>query len=229
MSQIKKTILKMILIKKKYIQLKNMEINENILNFFQQSNNSKRYEQNLRFIANKTFRFLQTAFKAQKFQSLIDKLNKNIQSKCQNAKLAYSFFSYYFEKYAMKSDIAIESFFHPNTQRIKDLNLKNLVPKTISQQYMKSLRISPEFINDCLFFLNKIIILDAQHDIVNKTRKLCQDWESILRGKDEHHLLQVVKKKIWTNPKFKLPWTIYEVKIGIDQMIKILDSDQSEL
>ena len=219
----------MILKKKKYIRFKNIELNEKFLNNLKQSKKTKRFEENLRFIANKIFRFLQTAFKTHKFPSLVDGLKPKYQGKSQNAKFAYSFFGYYFQKYAKATGMEIEPFFHPNAQRIKDLDSKSLVPKTVSQHYMKSLRVSPPFINDCLFYLNKIIVYDAEHDIVNKTRKLCQDWETILRENDQEHLLKVMDENFWNNPKFKLPWTVDEVKMAIDQMLKILDSDQSEL
>jgi hypothetical protein len=225
MSSTEQMILKMIIKKKNYKEFNTFVLEETYFNDLSQSSKSKRFEENLRFITNKTFRFLQNTFKMNIFQNISKCLNPKIQVKSSNAVQTYAFFGYYFQKYCSSSKKQIETFFHPNCTRILDLNYRELIPKTVSQQYLKTLKNSSRFIRDFSFYLTKIIFNDAENDIVKKTRKLCQNWENILKEQGTAKMIEFIKKQLRTNPKFKLPWTIDEVKTAVNQMRSILNKD----
>ena len=222
MTALEQEILKMVITKKQFKKSGEFRLTGEYFNQLTQSSVSKRFEENLRFITNKTFRFLQTIFKQKVLPTLNTSLVDSLKFKSESARQAYAFFGYYFEQCADEAENPIESFFHPNTHRIHDLSNKVHIPKTVSQQYIKTIRRGPTFIRDFMFYLDKIIRHDAEFDIVKKTRKLCQNWEAILREKGSKEVVEVMREQFNVNPKFKLPWTSNEVVMAVDQMKKIL-------
>ena len=221
-STLERSILEMILQKKQLAGPGQFALTEAYFAKLSRTRHSKRFEENLRYLTNKTFRFLTTCFKSRIFEVLSKSLHSDLRGRSLQAQQAYAFFGYYFEEYCSSPKKPVECFFHPNTRRIRDLRFAGLVPKTVSQQYLRTLRVSDSFVNDFLYYLDRRIHQDAEADIVKKTRKLCLSWEAELVKTDPDSLVAAVRSQLWKNPKFKLPWTLDEVKMAVDQIKNIL-------
>jgi hypothetical protein len=207
--------------KKKGPKHKILKLDEDSLANLNQKWTEKRFEENLRFIVNKAFKFLREVFRIKLFPNLVTLLDKKLQNKTNEQKFEYCFSGYYFESVACAIDKPIESYFHPK-HRCHAL-LQNFVPKTISQHYLNLICTSPLFKRDLKVYFDQCIKLEARHDIINKINSQCKKWENFQNVHGEAKLLREVEFQFHQNPKCKLAWGIQEVVSACQNLSRIVN------
>lgn len=182
----------------------------------------KRYEENLRFILNKAFKFLRSTFNERLFYHLEKLMSRSHRHLPWKARFTYGFYGYYFQKTTMERELPLEAFFHPKAARFSQRTDKRVLPKTISQCYLNLLCSSPLFKRDLGVYVGHCLETEARQNIVFKVDRVCRLWEDMLMGKGEDRLLEHVEKQFRLNPKCKVPWGLLEVRRAVRDIRKIV-------
>lgn len=184
----------------------------------------KRFEENLRFILNKAFKFLTGMFNVRLLYQLEKQMHAHLRKLSWKSRFEYAFYGYYFQEAAQIQKKPIESFFHPKVSKYPRQPNKGLIPKTISQHYLNLLCSSDLFRRDLSLYVRKCLLREAKHNIVFKVKKLCCTWEKLLTEKGPQGLTEYVHRQFTLNPKCKTPWGIQEVCIASQSILKIVNS-----
>ena len=191
--------------------------------------NPKRFEENLRFILNKAFKFLTSMFNVRLFYNLEKLMNESFRSMQWKTRFTYGFYGYYFQEIANFQNKPLESFFHPKASKYSQNLNKDILPKTISQYYLNLLCTSKLFRRDLTIYIEKCLLREVKHNIVFKVNKMCLNWEKEYYKKGETLLIERVSRQFKFNPKCKIPWGLNEVSIASNDILKIVNSQINEL
>jgi hypothetical protein len=185
----------------------------------------KRFEENLRYVLNKAFKFLTSAFNKRVFFQLEKLMNPEFRRKQWKVKFNYGFYGYYFERTSKKNQTPIETYFHPKAGRFINNVEKSILSKTISQNYLKLLCSSHLFKRDLTTYIEHCLMVEAKNNILTKVDRLCGNWEKILKAQGEVYLVENVEKQFISNPKCKVAWGMIEVGKAIEDVMKIVNGE----
>lgn len=186
----------------------------------------KRFEENLRFVLNKVFKFLTSIFNQRLFFALEKQMEPWSRELPWKARFAYAFYGYYFGDAARARGKPLEGFFHPKVAKHLRSPLQSCVSKTISQYYLSLLCTSSLFRRDFSIYVRECLEREARHNIVFKAQRLCMDWEKRLASLGSKALVKQVRKQFRKNPKCKTPWGLQEVRAAAQSIMKLVDSQR---
>lgn len=182
----------------------------------------KRVEENLKFIVNRGMRFLRRGFAGiilPNPEFYPNSVGRDISSSETQQR---AFYSYYFEESVALTGLSLNRFFFPVNQKDRKAINNWITPKTVSKLYFRSLLISPLFVKDFRFFLEKELLSEIKWDIVKKVSRMVKQWVDFLKTKTDKELLEWVELNFRENKKCKLAWGLDEVRIAIGQTLKQL-------
>ena len=182
----------------------------------------KRFEENLRFVVNKAFKFLRKVFNDHLFHHLEKHLGPATAQFKFDQKFEYCFYGYYFQEASASICRPIEFYFHPKSKKYLEQN-RHLVPKPISQHYLNLVCTSPAFKRDFRLYLALCIQAEVRHNLISKVGSLCRRWEAMEAAHGWGVLLKEVTFQFESNPKCKVPWGVQEVLSACDDLGKIVN------
>jgi hypothetical protein len=128
-----------------------------------------------------------------------------------------SFYEHYFGELVKTNNSCIETFFDPLNPK-----LHNPVYKTLSNEYLALLFMSPVFAREFLDFLQlKNFVPYCQQAYPAKIEKLLTRWEDELRkGADPQAVLKELNQYFLRNRQCKLPWSLAEMTHAAQSFLK---------
>jgi hypothetical protein len=213
----------LLLVNKKRVNKKS-RISEEFINELNEQWIPKRFEENLRYILNKAFKFLNSTFEKRQFYHLEKQLNPKYKSLPWKSRFYYGFYGYYFHSSAQRQNKPIESYFHPKASKYSQNSDKEVHPKTISQYYLNSICTSKLFRRDLMIYIDECLTREAKHNIIFKVDKLCKSWEKDYLKNGHEMLVKDIHKQFTTNPKCKIPWGLQEVDTAVRNIKQIIQS-----
>lgn len=170
----------------------------------------KRFEENLRFVVNKAFKFLTKSFNDHLFYSLEQWMRPEYRSASWNSRFDYAFYGFYFQKVSACIRKPLEIFFHPKSRK-NVIDNAEMVPKTISQYYLNLVCTSDVFKRDLKGYLDNRILVEARQNIISKVESMCKKWETRVATHGPANLIQEIEDQYQRNPKCKVAWGVQEV------------------
>jgi hypothetical protein len=175
----------------------------------------KRPEENYKYIFKKCLKKLKNRF------------SEKVDCKgCKKDEVERRFYTFYFGDVAKAEGIKLECFYQPRNGagscketgegKVKKGGLsKKDIPKTISAKYIQTISKSKSFLQDFHSHLERALLQDYLKNIDRKIVGMFADWHGRSHGPLTNELIAEICHKIETNNKFKMPWTIKEVKTAI--------------
>jgi hypothetical protein len=213
LTELERSVFLLFVNKKKQSLQRIKSFNEESLRSLSKNWIKKRFEENLRFIVNKAFKFLIKTFNDHLFYTLENHMNPKYQKINWTSRFEYAFYGYYFEEVANCINKPIEVFIHPKSKK-HSIENSNFVPKTISQYYLNLICTSNLFKRDLKIYLENCLINEAKHNIISKIEGMCKKWENKIATHGSKHLIQEIKEQYERNPKCKLAWGLQEVDLA---------------
>lgn len=198
------------------------EVSVDLLNHLRRNPKSKRLEENIKFVFKKSIRFLQEIFRIKIYPGTTRFLKKKFRTLCPLKRFEYAFYGYYFGHAASRLNLPIENFFLPRHSKEYVGQKGKMIPKTVSLNFINLVKKSDLFVRDLEFYLSHGMIKEIRWNIVDKTKRMCMDWEAKLLEKNSKDLILWVKNYFENNAKCKLPWSSEEVRISIQSVMDIL-------
>jgi hypothetical protein len=181
-----------------------------------QLKNTKRVEENLKFIFRKLFKFLREVFnktfKNTLIPFLIPKYRNSIR--CDD----YAFYGFLFEDSAIRLDTKIEKYFEPSIPKFDSNSdqCSKLVRKTISKLYLKCIKKSDYFMTFLNKFVNQILTQNVKSNIKFKLNHIISEWaDSSKNSKKSNEFADKASK-------LKFSWTIVDIEIAIKHLFEYL-------
>ena len=183
---------------------------------------TKRIEENMKFTLNRFFRFIWDHFRKNLYSQVRRCLRPEYLELPEQAQFNYCFYGFYFEEAAINIRVRLEKFFHPQKSHGVMKGQGFLLPKSVSYLYFSFLKMSPLFVQDFKFFMRRIMISEMKDLIALKVNKMCQDWEKIYFKKNKQVFMKKVRGFLKKNSKYKLAWSLREVRFAIEQIEGVL-------
>lgn len=149
---------------------------------------------------------------------------------CKKEELERRFYGHYFGEIAKKEGLMLESFYQPRNpkavksdaspssrqlRKAEQVSAKD-IPKTISAKYIQTISKSKQFLKDFHDHLDKSLLQDYLKSIDRKIAGMFADWQGVVnKGQMTTVEVKEVCEKIEKNTKFKMPWTVLEVRGAI--------------
>ena len=173
----------------------------------------KRLEENLKFVFQRTIRFLKSHFERMHFRRLRPFMQRKFKSLTLEQQFEYAFYGYYFGRISTQLNVKIEKFFNPRQLPFGRKGIDKIIPKTLSRKYFGYSKLSSVFIEDVKFYLSGEFIRESEEIVKSKITSLCAKWERLLVKNGEEGLIRVVTQEFKEGWKYKLPW----IRIQIDK------------
>lgn len=213
----------LLFLKKKMMCPKNFEkLTIETLNDTTHFGATKRIEENMKFTLNRFFRFIWDHFRKNLYSQVRRCLHPEFLELPEQAQFNYCFYGFYFEEAAINIRVRLEKFFHPQKSHGVLKGQGFLLPKSVSYLYFSFLKMSQLFVHDFKFFMRKVLISETKDLIGLKINKMCQDWEKIFFKKNRQAFLKKVRGFLKKNSKYKLAWSLREVRFAIEQIEGVL-------
>lgn len=215
------TIIKRILLKKKFQWANHMKFDVDTLNRVRNCFLKKKNEDELKFILKKCIKHLQNRF----FKEIkISNLNKNLKdNKTPQVEIKKDkdnvFYEYFFSNIAKKESIPIERFFHFRSWKKR---FSNEIPKSITRESLALWKKNPVFIKTLIDYI-QFDFLDAFRLFnIKKIRTMVSKWDKLIDEFGQTKGLQEILRSFEVRGS-KLPWTLTEVTFGIKNTLKSLN------
>ena len=176
----------------------------------------KRPEENYKYIFKKCLKKLKCRF------------SEKVDCKgCKKDEVERRFYTFYFGEVAKAEGLKLECFYQPrngagcaNTASDGKLKKgshlsKKDIPKTISAKYIQTISKSKSFLADFHQHLEHALLQDYLKNIDRKITGMFADWTGRSDPLFTPELIAEICAKIEMNNKFKMPWTIKEVRTAI--------------
>lgn len=222
LSPVEKRLFLMIMNKKKEASYRQSALDEQCLANANKFWAERRIEENIRFLVKKILKFLQSVFREKLLNKVEICLLPQYSRLSKGVRFDYSFFGYYFADVKSLIDRPIESFFHPRSRAHPILKANKNIPRTISQEYLGKLKASALFVRDLKAYLDRHLMAEIQSDILKKIQKMILRWQKMLGKASSTEFLEVMKRQLSENPKFKLPWSFQEVFLAVQKIFQVL-------
>lgn len=201
-----------------------LNLNAEFIEDYYSIKSNRRNEEYLKYIFMQSMKFLKKEY----FRQNSKYIKKSTTFKEDKDR---AFYKFYFNNVCKNEGKKLEQFFIPN--RIKnDFDKKNQC--SINNLYINLVSKSDHFLNDFKRFLegnfcdqnnNFKGIIDYNKKIIKKKLNFkIQQWENILQKNSIKNGLKIISFKI-NAKRFKLPWTINEVKKGVLHVKKVFKLD----
>lgn len=181
-----------------------------------QSGNSKRVEENLKFVFRKLFKFLREVFNKTFRNTLIAHLVPKYRNsiRCDD----YAFYGFLFEDSAIRLDTKIEKFFEPSIPKFDSASdeCSKLIRKTISKLYLKCIKRSDYFMLFLKKFVNEVLVEEVKTNILLKLNHVISEWS--LSEKENQKPVTVAKKVA----RLKFSWTLTDIEIATKHLFEYL-------
>ena len=213
LNDLEKKIVSAIFNKKKFLPNEKEAIFETeFFNTARVTNLKKKTEDGLKFVFKKAIKNLKKNFKT---AILCEQESSNLKAD----KLDRRFYEYYFGEIAKTENIPLESFFHFRNWKKRD---SIYIPKSITKEYMKRLKLNPVFIFRIKHFLNQQLIKKFLVFNSKKIRSMIIKWEKIIEENGPERGIKLILKMINSRGN-KIPWTIFEVKNALKSTLDYLE------
>lgn len=184
---------------------------------------TKKFEDNIKFVFQRTIKFLQKYFRLKVFAQAKKHFRKRFRFYPLYKQLEYAFNGYYFGRLANRLEQPIEKFFNPRNKHSSKSQFEKLIPKTLSHLYFHHVKMSKRFVRDCSFFLEHILVNESKHKIVHKINLVCLNWEKKLFKAGSGDLNEELQLPVLFNSKCKMPWSLSEVQNAIKDITFLLN------
>jgi hypothetical protein len=222
LSKIEIKCLQIFLFKKRMTPCIDTVISAELFKKIYSSPKSKRVEEILKFIFKKLMQFLKNDFKDHVYPFVNQHLIPEYKDLEEKKKIEYSFFGFYFGEIADEFKKKIECFFLPGYVKNCIEKNKKFILKSVSQLYVNILKLSSEFVHNSKTYLTKILKKEMRKNIISKTEKICLKWEEMIEEMGSTNFVNWLETKYVKNPKCKQPWSIQQVELAIDFVMKLL-------
>lgn len=174
----------------------------------------KRPEECYKFVFKHTFKNLKRVYcDAQIDQQILNRKSVKI----------VDFYEYYFGNLSQTINVPISHFYLPLTPDSYCNKGKNSVAKTINMAYVNLITKSKHFMSDFEDYLDNKFIANYSQLINLKIDHMVEKWNEIsLCMNQSERSLFFICDYIKTNKKCKLPWTVSEVRIAIETVMKMI-------
>lgn len=175
----------------------------------------KRPEENYKYIFKKCLKTLKARF------------GEKVDCKgCKKDEFERRFYTHYFGDVARAEGLKLEAFYQPRNGTCgreggeprgkKGVHLsKKDIPKTISAKYIQTISKSKAFLADFHGHLEASLLQDYLKNIDRKIAGMFAEWTGLADDPLSPERLEEICSKIEKNNKFKMPWTIKEVRSAI--------------
>lgn len=171
----------------------------------------KRPEENYKYIFKKCLKKLKAKFNE----------SRDIRG-LKKEQIERQFYSHYFSDAARDLKVKLECFYLPRNGSGSDAKPKrggavekDCIHKTISANYIKTISKSPNFMRDFHQYLGESLLEEYKKGIQRKIEGMFADWRDQVNGALSEDLVQEICLKIEKNNKFKMPWTLKEMRTAI--------------
>ena len=181
-----------------------------------QDGNSKRVEENLKFVFRKLFKFLREVFNKTFRNTLIAYLQPNYRNsiRCDD----YAFYGFLFEDSAIRLDTKIEKFFEPSIPKFDSTSeeCSKLIRKTISKLYLKCIKRSEYFMGFLKKFVGEVLVEEVRANILLKLNHVVSEWS---QAEKENQKSTAISKKV---ARLKFSWTLTDIDIATKHLFEYL-------
>lgn len=134
------------------------------------------------------------------------------------------FYEHYFGEVSAKHAIPLSHFYLPLTPDSYCNKGNKTVPKTINMNYAHLVSKSELFMRDFMDYLTNKFVVDYCELINLKIDHMVCKWSEIsLAYNQSEKSIFFICDYIKTNKKCKLPWTVREVRLAIDTVVKMIE------
>jgi hypothetical protein len=209
LSEIEVEIVKMIMKKKKFKKFAEFKYDISFFNSSKNSNLRKKKEDGLKFVFKKAICFLKEKFREE---------NYSPDFKIDLEVLDQKFYEFYFKKISDKYGIPIECFYHFRNWKNRN---SDLIPKSITKEYVSHLKLSQLFVENFEEYLNDKFLEEFNDFNKNKIKRMVNKWDKLIEDNGEEDGLNQIKTKLFKRGN-KMPWTISEAKQALDDTLYYL-------
>lgn len=221
LKQHEKTLLKCILVKKKYRFDTEQPLSLENIKKLQHKRIRKKKEYGLKFAIMRTFNQLKRDFldaHRLKSESSTQK-TRDISSRFHKSEDIY-FYTHYFGEYAKRQNLPIESFFvFKNWSHRYNAN----IPKSITAETIKAWKTNALFKHKVLDYLDKNFYSDFEEFNTRKIGKLMCLWETTAKKFGLNKAMQWIMESM-SKKGCKLPWTWSEVEHAIECTRRVFEA-----
>ena len=212
LNELERTIVSTIFDKKKFMGYSNIFFTKQFFNHARRTNLKKKTEDGLKFVFKKAIKHLKKEFKTH-ILSLTHK------GRIKADMLDRKFYTHFYGEISEKFDIPLESFFHFRNWQKRD---SDFIPKSITKEYMRRLKLNPVFIGKILKYLNNKLVKSFMVFNSKKIRTMIIKWEKIIEENGSMNGLNKIVKMI-NSPGNKIPWTLSEVQHALHNTLDYLE------
>ena len=222
LSPLEKKLMLLFFEKKKFKGYQMAELSQEYVERILENPNTKKFEDNIKFVFFRMIKFLQKYFRIKLFSIAKRQFKKRFRFYPLYKQLEYAFNGYYFGRLATKLQQPIEKFFSPRAKQSSKSQFEKLIPKTLSHLYFHHVKMSSKFVRDARFYLENILMNESKHKIVHKINLVCVNWEKKLFKKGTGELIENIKLSSLFDSKCKMPWSLSEVENAIKDVLHLL-------
>lgn len=209
LDSVEKEIICLILEKKEFKNHERVQFTAEFFNFCSASEFEKKKEDGLKFVFKKALKHLISAFKTKLAQSG-QKINQN--------HVEWLFYEHFFGKVSRDLNIRLERFFHFRNWRNR---FSELIPKSITKEYVAHIKLSADFISRFREFLNRRFMEVFFDWNMSKIKRLVGTWDKMLTSCGHAGGLSEIKRKLFKSGN-KMPWTLSEAKKALEHTFDYL-------
>lgn len=185
----------------------------------------KRAEEQLKFVLSRGEQFLFNKFLQEKKGYLPNEIETEL--KLDRYKLEEEFYQFYFGEISNEHKISIYKFYFPRNKN----KFSSKSHKSINKNYINNLKLNQNYIDIIKTFIKDTLMNQEKDTIRNKIKNKIEKWNNFILkkldfSKDEDLLIEFdkyINNNIIKNNKFKLPWSISQVKTAISIVFKHID------
>lgn len=209
--------------KKRYLGYKGAEVSAEYIIKTLEKPIEKKFEENIKYVTARIFKFLQKHFKSKIFAKVKTELRQRFRFYPRNKQILYAFFGFYFGEVAARMKYPIEKFFFPRTKLSQKSQYEKYIPKFMTEGYLDLVKLSPRFVKDASFFLEKLFLNESMNKIVHKVELVCANWEKKLFEPNGNRKNEIKPLSCLFDSKCKMPWSMSEVTVAISDVSNFLN------
>lgn len=186
----------------------------------------KRPEENYKYIFKKCLKKLKAKFTE----------HRDIRG-LKKEQIERQFYSHYFADVAEDLKLKLECFYLPRNgggsggesrpDRVGVVE-KDCIHKTISANYIKTISKSENFMRDFRQYLEESLLEEYKDGIQRKIEGMFAEWKDHVHGGLSEELVCEICHKIEKNNKFKMPWTLKEMRTAITAVQQLFCKNTSD-
>ena len=200
---VEREIIRLVVQKRRFVGHNQVEFSPAFFDRCSASGLRKKKEDGLKFAFKKTLNHLMSAFRARLSPA---------ERRGSQEQLERRFYEHYFGKVSRQLGIPLERFFHFRNWRNR---FSDLIPKSITKEYVARIKLSKEFMGRFRAFLDEHY-LGAFYDLnMRKIKRMVGVWDKELTAYGSVAGLARIKARL-AKPGNKMPWTLSEATKALE-------------